>query len=406
MLGFSISKQSEKCSSLLNLFHKLICAENCANTHNLQLVLINSELVSIWLENQSFQDVFSGYSAISRGDITMEWAPELFRDDSKNELKLPPSFNLQLSPKSKAVNVSGYTPGCIVVSSPEKLIIDKMTKELGSEIFACYESLYTELTVFKIMMGSKNLTGVGSPMSDLVNLMKKQKKPDTFISIEALPVGLIDGIAIIPDFISNESQKEIKLKMKSFKEEWWTWSIAYRGAPSILYRKPSDTKTIEFDRLHALCDARAGLFSYSFGRTYGAHVDGCTCYVCKLISIFKSPDILDFLGRLVGAKIKSFGEMFASVYGKGDFLTIHHDASKGDYTFVLSLTEDWNPCDGGLTVFLEKDMKTIKRAVSPSFGGLIVFKVEEDKTTHHFVSEIVGGAKRYVFTGWFNVESK
>jgi Rps23 Pro-64 3,4-dihydroxylase Tpa1-like proline 4-hydroxylase len=112
---------------------------------------------------------------------------------------------------------------------------------------------------------------------------------------------------------------------------------------------------------------------------------------------------LKAFSNIVGKKVIGMAEIFASKYERDNFLSIHHDKNNGDYAFILSLTENWNPVHGGNTHFVDEH-KSIYKTVSPKFNTLTIFKLSPDKQMDHFVSRVCCSKSRYAFTGWFHIE--
>jgi len=214
-------------------------------------------------------------------------------------------------------------------------------------------------------------------------------------------VTLLDNsVYQVTGFINDTIVGELKESMKKFNNSWLSRSTNSTKGCNILNQ--DDQRNKEFIA-QANVDFRKGYFAYSFLRTHGKHFKTCMCFFCKLIDTFNSKEVFDFMSSLVCHPILINGEVFLSVYEENDFLSIHHDKNKGEYAFVLSLTENWNPVDGGLTCFLDETKTNVLHTFIPTFGNLLVFRINPDGSTHHFVSRIVNNKRRISLTGWFNL---
>ena len=115
---------------------------------------------------------------------------------------------------------------------------------------------------------------------------------------------------------------------------------------------------------------------------------------------FRSPDFVEYLRSLSDIKepIELADNYFASIFDRGDFLSIHED---GDYAlaFILNLSQDWRYEYGGcLAVFDEDQVKM----VLPEFNSLVVLKLKEEGIKH-FVTQVSTFAPdvRIAIGGWY-----
>lgn len=211
-------------------------------------------------------------------------------------------------------------------------------------------------------------------------------------------------IITLNDFMSEEAAIQVKSDMPKFHDNWWVHAILPSSSEGwervhLNVGDPNIPNALQY----AENAANSGQFAYHFLRTVGGHYETCNCYMCSLHKTFESYEVLKVLSNIVGKQVIGVGEMFASKYERDNFLTIHHDKNKGDYTFILSLTEGWNPTHGGNTHFVDES-NSIYKTVSPKFNTLTIFKLTPEKQMNHFVSRVCGPKPRYAFTGWFNVE--
>lgn len=210
-------------------------------------------------------------------------------------------------------------------------------------------------------------------------------------------------IITINNFMSDEATLKIKTDMPKFHDSWWVHAILPSSAEGWerTHLNVNDPK-VQVALQYAENAANSGQFAYHFMRTVGGHYETCNCYMCSLQKTFESYEMLKVLSNIVGKEVIGMSEMFASKYERDNFLTIHHDKNKGDYTFILSLTDNWNPTHGGNTHFVDES-GSIYKTISPKFNTLTIFKLSPDKQMDHFVSRVCGPNPRYAFTGWFHV---
>jgi hypothetical protein len=213
----------------------------------------------------------------------------------------------------------------------------------------------------------------------------------------------------VRDFLNKAAADIIRQKIPAYRSSWWTHAFMPSITDNIL---KWDAK--HHDATDPICKQRyrvaksrfdLGEFAYSYHRSESkSHYDACSCFGCTLEKIFLTEECKSALSNLIGKRIVSFNEVFASKYQEGDFLSIHHDKKKGDYTFILSLNDDWNPTHGGLTHFWDAASKEIYMTAVPLFGALTIFKLDDTKQIDHFVSTVVTPKNRYAFTGWIKTE--
>jgi len=230
-----------------------------------------------------------------------------------------------------------------------------------------------------------------------------------------------ERIIVIPGIFNSKTINEWKTDVNKFDGMWWTYSIK----PG-LGKEISDVSMSE-PKLHRIMknlerERKKGIFSYRFKRTLldtqgFRHFETCWCLPCRLSQTMKSKGMMDILSEIVGAEVINFGEIFASMYSQGDYLNNHHDKNKGDYTFIISLTEGWKESYGGNTNFTDASRgNAIYKKICPAFGTLIIFKLLPDDVPNrdtpfgrtgqmdHHVDKVLAPANRISYTGWFNVK--
>jgi Rps23 Pro-64 3,4-dihydroxylase Tpa1-like proline 4-hydroxylase len=121
----------------------------------------------------------------------------------------------------------------------------------------------------------------------------------------------------------------------------------------------------------------------------------------EFASFLCSDAVIDLVVEITGEPSIAFADAFASRYGPGDFLTIHHDKKVGSNrlaAYVLGLTPNWRPEWGGMLLFHDAE-GDVELGLSPQFNVLNLFGVPQD----HSVSLVApfAPAPRLSVTGWF-----
>lgn len=228
-----------------------------------------------------------------------------------------------------------------------------------------------------------------------------------------------DRIVVIPNLFNEPTLEQIRREVKTFNQTWWRY--AFHPGPETktahVEFKYNDMKI--FDHIDRVERAnREGRFAYRFKRTENNHTKWCYCFSCRLRKTILSQEMKDLFSRITGEKVTTINESFASLYEEGDFLNTHHDKNKGDYTFIIGLTDNWKPEFGGVTNFYDSSKKAVYREISPQLNSLIIFKLKPlDHTDNHldtpfgrmgqmdhFVTRVTIPGQRIAYTGWFNVE--
>lgn len=206
----------------------------------------------------------------------------------------------------------------------------------------------------------------------------------------------------IPNFMDSKTAEIVFKAIKEHPQKWWNHAIRPNEKGVLVSKKEEDPELATCVK-YAEKAADAGLFAYHFQRTSLNHYKTCKCVSCRLRDTMDSYPVMTILSKIIGKTVTGMNETFASKYVRNDFLTIHHDKSKGDYTFILSLSKDWNPVHGGLTHFCDIN-KNVYKTETPKFNNLIIFKLDPKHQMDHFVSRVCGPNARFAYTGWFKVE--
>lgn len=215
---------------------------------------------------------------------------------------------------------------------------------------------------------------------------------------------LKDNKISIKNFIDDKIAKEINNNFKEYDSSRWKYAILTdktKWKPKYLsindkllekYLKNCDNCNIDKQ------------FTYRFKRQIEAHNELCECITCKIYDVLKDSIFIKILEKITGLQNLKDNEINITNYSKNDFLSIHHDANKGDIAITLSFTDEWHPTYGGLLHFCDDDYN-ITKTVVPSLGALSIFKITENKT-HHFVSHINVDKNRYVISAWYSSSNK
>jgi hypothetical protein len=211
-----------------------------------------------------------------------------------------------------------------------------------------------------------------------------------------------DYIVTIPNFMNSAASELVMKNVIDIPKNWWMHAIRPDTKNELIYKSGKE-KNFKACVEYAEKVAANGNFAYHFERINGNHFKTCVCASCKLVETMGSFEVMNSFSKITGETVTKMEETFVSKYVKDEFLTIHHDKNKGNYTFILSLTKDWNPTYGGLTHFCDKD-KNIYKTVTPKFNSLTIFKLSPDHQMDHFVSRVNSTHSRYSYTGWFSVD--
>lgn len=209
-----------------------------------------------------------------------------------------------------------------------------------------------------------------------------------------------DGIYTIPSFFSDSVSKKFSDDIALIQDDWWSHSIYPPDSSNTVFCQRGSNRIGEkLD--YAKNQFNLGNFSYSFRRSINDHYDTCYCVICKLRETFNTEEVKDTISEIIGEKVSKFEETFASKYMTSDYLSIHHDKTKGDYAFIYQMTPSWNPSHGGLLHFWNPETKEVYKTVYPLQNSLTIFKIKDVPLTDHFVSVNSGPNPRFAYTGWF-----
>ncbi|XP_012270261.1 prolyl 3-hydroxylase OGFOD1 [Orussus abietinus] len=116
-------------------------------------------------------------------------------------------------------------------------------------------------------------------------------------------------------------------------------------------------------------------------------------------------DIVSWMERNTGIELDGKVSMASSKYIDGDYLLCHDD-NMGDrrIAYVLYLTKNWLPKDGGALELFNKDKdgspKNVVYSLLPEYNSLVFFEVTEN--SYHQVAEVTSDKTRLSVNGWFH----
>ncbi len=220
----------------------------------------------------------------------------------------------------------------------------------------------------------------------------------------------MEGIKIFhkDNFLEKDEADKFEEGIKNLPNNWFDYCLLSRGhefdTKFFNYNEGIEDSE-EFKEIEKKCrnSYTDGFFAYKFQRTDRPHHLDCWCKLCDLNKYFRSEEVFRKISEIIGEEVDIINESFISKYKRGDYLTIHHDAKKGDYAFIYQLTKDWNPVYGGLLHFV--DNKKVYKTIVPEYNSISIFKIKDTPNTDHFVSEITVDKTRMAYTGWFSVKN-
>ena len=205
------------------------------------------------------------------------------------------------------------------------------------------------------------------------------------------------GMVTIPNFVSDEVLHLVRPQLETYK--WWTYAnVPHKGVWKVNY----EPHLSESARHSCQLAHEAKQFTYRFRRCLGKHYDSCKCVSCRLNDTVHSWPFTDTLCKITGHRNIRPGETFISNYGKGDFLSMHHDKNKGDIAVTISFAYDWDPVFGGVLHFCDSD-RNIHTSVTPKAGEINIFKLDPQNEVNHFVSPVVVDKNRYTLVAWYYI---
>ena len=141
----------------------------------------------------------------------------------------------------------------------------------------------------------------------------------------------------IRNFLGDELARAAHHYFEQLPPDEWTVAVQ-SGEEAVYFRDlPENWEEIASAQEHAHRSFEQGKFSYSFRRTFEDHEVGCACAECRVRATLGSSAMLALLGRC-GLTVGALGEVFASCYSPGSFLSPHTDRGNGTVGFSLNLS--------------------------------------------------------------------
>lgn len=183
--------------------------------------------------------------------------------------------------------------------------------------------------------------------------------------------------------------KELLHLVDSLPESSWTQVIRANGITADYSLFPHDKR---IDKTHKIAqeEAASGLFSYSFARIADMEDNARLLQWRQLKELLLSSPIAQIIAAHTGQSISQIDLVYANCFRDGDFLTTHTDKGGGTHSKIaaaFSLTESWDPTEGGCTYILKQDRKSVIDVVSPNLGCILLLDLS-NKEVPHYVSEV------------------
>lgn len=212
------------------------------------------------------------------------------------------------------------------------------------------------------------------------------------------------GRVVIQDFLDPSFAEALHRHMSQWRE-WALVTIVagvHRNFDSAQMEHVGLEKRAQLDGLIA-AQAASG-FQYLFDR-YPLADPACTDphpdpMMQQAREFLDSKEFLGLMRQVTGLEKVRFADGQMTRYRRGHFLTLHGDEAEGKNrlaAYVLGLTRDWVPDEGGQLQFIDRDGE-VEQVVTPRFNSLVVFRVP----TPHLVSPVAPftAKSRLSITGW------
>jgi Rps23 Pro-64 3,4-dihydroxylase Tpa1-like proline 4-hydroxylase len=207
----------------------------------------------------------------------------------------------------------------------------------------------------------------------------------------------------INDFLDKETADRLHRFLHDDIPDCW-WSVSLTPYKELLTHRTVDcSKEFMEEGIQSVNEANSNnKFSYYFYRAT-KHNNACNCIICLVMEKIKSPEVLDFISKIVGKPLVGPLILFASKYTSDCFLSIHTDKDRGEIAFVYNITKNWRPQYGANLHILEENCLDNKVVIAPKFNSLSIFDVSGEGRPH-FVSQVLPHVKekRLAISGWFS----
>lgn len=218
-----------------------------------------------------------------------------------------------------------------------------------------------------------------------------------------------DGRVQVRDFLTPESAA----RLARLLQQETPWGLSWQAAETGPQKLPAEqVKGLRPENISAMLERINGVMAgpgfaflyaqylmHDYAMLGGSKSPGHD----QLVQDLNDPEFLDFGREVTGIDAIAWADSQATLYSRGQFLSMHQDVSAGEkrlVAYVLNLcTVDWRPDWGGYLNFFDAD-GDIVAGYRPRFNSLNLFAVPAD----HNVSYVPGFAPaqgRFAITGWF-----
>lgn len=211
-------------------------------------------------------------------------------------------------------------------------------------------------------------------------------------------------VVVLKDFLPKEEAEALALVLNSVETFEHAYKTDSEPLPKIFSASNQDAPQKDIEESKLKKSLVEGNFTYRQKRL-PKHDKGCQCAYCNFVKdtldTKNFAQFIEVLGDWQHDNLKLL-KHFASVYDRGDFLSIHPDPNY-DVAFILNLTKDWRYEYGGCLTVFDEDKP---RVILPEFNSLVLMFLGE-KGIDHYVSEVsrLAPHPRIAISGWYNRNS-
>lgn len=213
----------------------------------------------------------------------------------------------------------------------------------------------------------------------------------------------MNKVFIIEEFLDPDHARKVAEIIKQDKDWVHVYKSDQEHNPVQLSHSFEDKK--ERERQQGLLQNSLIENQFTFRqKRMSRHPETCRCAYCSLIfDTLLSPDFIQYVEELSGLQNLDLISHFASIYDKGDFLSIHRDP-KYSVAYILNLSEEWKYEYGGCLTVFEDERPTV---ILPKFNSLVLMFLEPEGV-EHYVSEVsqLAPGPRLAVSGWYNSLTK
>jgi len=179
-------------------------------------------------------------------------------------------------------------------------------------------------------------------------------------------------------------------RVASIGEDRWSFIVKNRDGEHDL----CSSDKVEASRQHAIADRdrELGRFAFSFRWMPDSRENADVEALQAMKQLMASRPVLELLGKVTGSVPLAVSQFYLSWFEHGHFLGTHCDPGQS-FGVALSLTKEWDPNHGGLTVVLPDGGKEPAACLVPGLFTLLVFDTSARRIPH-FVSAVTAPARR------------